>query len=781
MSLILLLSLLTLSPAALAEQDQSAPARNGTYALYSEQEDLVISEYELPVNPYSEKAQRQPDEVTAVSADVTVSGAGSTVTGTSYRFTTSTTSGTANRYEIWIWKLENNAYSTVYMTSSQNAVNEYVFYDTGSFRILVDAYSSDTCLGSDSINVMVSAGAAGTTIAEKVASVVSECRRTVTGEYKMALWLHDWLTGHANYDYDYSNYGADGVLMRASGVCDSYSRAYVMLLNAAGIENQRITGTGNGGNHAWNLAKIDGTWCQIDCTWDDPGRGGYENHDYFGITDAMMARDHAWSGSYPACTSLNNYYYIRLGFTPVSSDEELNQFLTNLAENKQTTVKLCYVGVSAGYNIRSAFTKWVSKWNWKYGIKSYSAGSETGEYHLTYGTPWAQPGNQSVPDFTFYSPNGRYTLDQYLGNNGLVLVFGRDTCGNTQAFLRAFSDSLPQLQQAGVDVLVSLDHVNTQDAVREMEDLIPGYRYCYDNSSLMYQCLHLVGISGSFYFPFVLYMDRNGTIVDFTTGYVYDMDEARNLALSLQTGNPIPESIKHADYSAYEQGSGSINNLSGGTILSAVREAMQSDYVYLVIDYNADEDIMRQYEENYALYSRLGLKMVASFVNESQNSSSYPHVKTATYDNDDFFRLLRAGGIDTYNDVYYQSGLLINPEGEILTVENGGYPNLNDCAGYLASKLVFESTIPQSLSSIRQETFAGAAFTSVDLDNGKLKLIAEKAFAGCEKLCFVHIPESVTSIDDTAFQNCDNLIIVCTIGSEASDFAYRNGFMAVYN
>lgn len=100
--------------------------------------------------------------------------------------------------------------------------------------------------------------------------------------------IHDYLIYHANYvnngDYESAEnwaYGACGVLLHKEGVCQSYVIAFYMMTTAAGLDCQYVTGKANGGGHAWNQVKVDGTWYYIDCTWDDPVGGGYENYDYY--------------------------------------------------------------------------------------------------------------------------------------------------------------------------------------------------------------------------------------------------------------------------------------------------------------------------------------------------------------------------------------------------------------------------------------------------------------------------------------------------------------------
>ncbi|WP_295090391.1 leucine-rich repeat protein [uncultured Ruminococcus sp.] len=105
--------------------------------------------------------------------------------------------------------------------------------------------------------------------------------------------LYDWLIRHARYEdekngetlYDAENHVYSSVFLSAGlnstgtafngvgeTVCEGYSKAYTMLLTAAGMESYLLhgyaTGTGTMG-HAWNLVKIDDTYYQCDVTWDE--------------------------------------------------------------------------------------------------------------------------------------------------------------------------------------------------------------------------------------------------------------------------------------------------------------------------------------------------------------------------------------------------------------------------------------------------------------------------------------------------------------------------------
>ena len=121
----------------------------------------------------------------------------------------------------------------------------------------------------------------------KADAIVAALVRDDMNDYQKALVLHDYLILHAAYDTSYTRYTAKDILIYHSGVCQAYTEAYEMLLQRAGIACARE----HGDNHVWNMAKLDGDWVHIDCTWDDPivqSGGGAENHDYFGITNYAL-------------------------------------------------------------------------------------------------------------------------------------------------------------------------------------------------------------------------------------------------------------------------------------------------------------------------------------------------------------------------------------------------------------------------------------------------------------------------------------------------------------
>ena len=118
-----------------------------------------------------------------------------------------------------------------------------------------------------------------TTVEGKVREIVAEVIQPGMSDYQKALALHDYLNAHADYDYTFRNYGADGVLLKGTGVCESFTAAYALLLDAVGISNWKETGY----DHIWNVALLDGSWCHIDVTWDEN-----TDHWFFAVTDYAL-------------------------------------------------------------------------------------------------------------------------------------------------------------------------------------------------------------------------------------------------------------------------------------------------------------------------------------------------------------------------------------------------------------------------------------------------------------------------------------------------------------
>ena len=141
-------------------------------------------------------------------------------------------------------------------------------------------------------------------------------------EYEKELYLHDALAGMVTYNESTNAHNAYGALVDGVAVCEGYAEALQYLLHRAGICSYVVTGTGNGGAHAWNMVRIDGAYYHVDLTWNDQGENIYRA--YFNITDAQILEDHTidtFAYSLPKCTATEANYFLIEGtslntFTP---------------------------------------------------------------------------------------------------------------------------------------------------------------------------------------------------------------------------------------------------------------------------------------------------------------------------------------------------------------------------------------------------------------------------------------------------------------------------------
>ncbi len=95
-----------------------------------------------------------------------------------------------------------------------------------------------------------------------------------------ALVLHDFLMDKGTYVSEADGaHSTWGILAYGKGVCMSYSLAYGLLLKQVGIDYRQIVSEDM--NHMWTAVKLDGSWYQVDSTWDDTLASKYGKHYFF--------------------------------------------------------------------------------------------------------------------------------------------------------------------------------------------------------------------------------------------------------------------------------------------------------------------------------------------------------------------------------------------------------------------------------------------------------------------------------------------------------------------
>ena len=112
-------------------------------------------------------------------------------------------------------------------------------------------------------------------VASKIDQVLSSLNISGKSDYDKFIAIYDYICRNVTYDYDNLDddsyklkYTAYAALCQGTAVCQGYANLLYRMLRQEGIETRLISGTGNGGPHAWNIVKIGGVFYNVDSTWD---------------------------------------------------------------------------------------------------------------------------------------------------------------------------------------------------------------------------------------------------------------------------------------------------------------------------------------------------------------------------------------------------------------------------------------------------------------------------------------------------------------------------------
>ena len=115
-------------------------------------------------------------------------------------------------------------------------------------------------------------------------------------EYNDAIYDEDF---DENTEYSQSAYS---VFCTDDTVCAGYAQAFEMMCNGSGIDAVTVTSS----NHEWNKVRINDSWYNVDCTWDD--QNGTVYYSYFERNDAVFDTSSShyeesfWEKYLPVCT-----------------------------------------------------------------------------------------------------------------------------------------------------------------------------------------------------------------------------------------------------------------------------------------------------------------------------------------------------------------------------------------------------------------------------------------------------------------------------------------------
>lgn len=156
---------------------------------------------------------------------------------------------------------------------------------------------------------------------EKLDALLKDAKE-VGDYYGRVKYVHDAIIDMTAYDQEtyengdaadkmleaYSN-SAYGPLVEGKALCGGYAKLFELVMHKLGYECEYITGTADGGPHAWNFIKLDGEYYYMDVTWDDPDReDGMRLYNYFCVNDAMIEKTHTADPEYKSIQSSSTKY-----------------------------------------------------------------------------------------------------------------------------------------------------------------------------------------------------------------------------------------------------------------------------------------------------------------------------------------------------------------------------------------------------------------------------------------------------------------------------------------
>lgn len=135
---------------------------------------------------------------------------------------------------------------------------------------------------------------------QKVESILDELDLNGKTEYEKIVSIYDYIVKNVAYAYGSSDdaiFSSYSALFNGEAVCQGFAQLFYRLASDSGISCRIISGTAAGGNHAWNIAAINGRYYLLDPTFDCSYKGerkyfflkGSESFDEFSMTSPHIA------------------------------------------------------------------------------------------------------------------------------------------------------------------------------------------------------------------------------------------------------------------------------------------------------------------------------------------------------------------------------------------------------------------------------------------------------------------------------------------------------------
>lgn len=187
---------------------------------------------------------------------------------------------------------------------------------------------------------------------ENLEAAADDCIAQIPPEatdYEKIKFVYEYLINTVDYQSGSADsQNIQSALLYRASVCAGYSKSFQYILHRMGLFCTYITGEiTNGGDHAWNMVRIDGIYYYVDVTWGDPVFTGQtaapENrvtdYNYLCCTEYDLFKTHIPDDDIvlPPCTSDKYNYYMMNGCYYESFDyDTIYNLLMNSVWNGET-------------------------------------------------------------------------------------------------------------------------------------------------------------------------------------------------------------------------------------------------------------------------------------------------------------------------------------------------------------------------------------------------------------------------------------------------------------
>ena len=165
---------------------------------------------------------------------------------------------------------------------------------------------------------------------QAIADLLSSLDLSSKTDYQKIKAIYDYICSNITYDYDnlyddsytlkHSSYAA---LINKKAVCQGYASLFYRLALEAGIDARVISGD-SGGPHAWNIVKIEGSYYNLDSTWD----AGNTEYEYF-LKNAKDFPNHTRDAAYTTAAFTSSYPIAATSYAVHGSIQDYAYKITN--------------------------------------------------------------------------------------------------------------------------------------------------------------------------------------------------------------------------------------------------------------------------------------------------------------------------------------------------------------------------------------------------------------------------------------------------------------------